>query len=73
LLHSRHANLGGMSMTTVSSSAIRAIGYNGSTLRVEFHNSGVYDHPGVPYELYARFMRSSSKGAFYNQYIRGRY
>jgi hypothetical protein len=63
----------GVSLIPVSSSAIRAIGYNGSTLRVEFHNSGVYDHPGVPYELYARFIRSSSKGAFYNMYIRGRY
>ena len=62
-----------MSMTPVSSSAIAAIGYDGYTLRVEFHNSGVYDHPGVPYAVYAGLMSASSKGAYYNQHIRGRY
>jgi len=62
-----------MSMTPVHSSAIRAVGYDGSTLRVEFHNTGVYDHPGVPYSVYRDFMNSSSKGAYYNVHIRGRY
>ena len=62
-----------MSMISVSSSAIAAIGYEGGTLAVEFHNSGTYYHPGVPYSLFARFMRSGSKGAFYNAYVRGWY
>jgi len=60
-------------MIPVTSSAIRAIGYDGYTLTVEFHNSGVYDHPGVPYEVYEGLMAASSKGAYYNRYIRGRY
>ena len=63
----------GMTLTPVSSSAIRAVGYDGYTLSVEFHNSGVYDHPGVPYEVYAGLMAASSKGVYYNRYIRGRY
>jgi hypothetical protein len=62
-----------MSMTPVSSSAIRAIGYDGSTLRVAFRNGGVYDHPGVPYSVYIGLMNASSKGSFYSRYIRGRY
>lgn len=55
------------------SSAIYAIGYNGSTLAVIFHESGQYDHPGVSESVYRRFINSSSKGRFYNEYIRGRY
>lgn len=62
-----------MTLTPVNSSAIRAVGYDGYTLSVEFHNSGVYDHPGVPYDVYAGLMAASSKGAYYNRYIRGRY
>ena len=32
-----------------------------------------YDHPGVPYSVYVEFMNASSKGAYYNQHIHGRY
>lgn len=62
-----------MSMISVSSSAIAAIGYEGGTLAVTFHNSGTYYHHGVPYGLFQRFLRSGSKGAFYNAYVKGRY
>lgn len=62
-----------MSMISVSSSAIRAIGYEGGTLAVRFRNSGTYYHHGVPYELFERFLHSGSKGSFYNYYIKGRY
>ena len=62
-----------MSLIPVSSSAIRSIGYDGYTLAVVFRNSGRYDHPGVPYEVYAGLMQASSKGRYYNRYIRGRY
>ena len=60
-------------LTPVNSSAIRAVGYDGYTLTVEFHTGRTYDHPGVPYAVYADLMRASSKGAYYNQNIRGRY
>jgi hypothetical protein len=62
-----------MTLTYVSSSAIRAIGYDGHTLVVVFHNSGRYDHPGVPEYIYRDLMNSYSKGSYYNEHIRGRY
>lgn len=57
----------------VDSSAIAAVGYDGYTLTVQFHTGRTYDHPGVPYSVYAGLMQASSMGAFYNGYIRGRY
>ena len=60
-------------LTEVDSSAIRAVGYEGGTLTVEFHSGRIYDHPRVPYSVYDGLMRASSKGAYYNLYIRGRY
>jgi hypothetical protein len=60
-------------MISVSSSAIAAIGYEGGTLYVTIHTGRTYPHPGVPYPVYAAFMHASSKGAFYNRHIRGRY
>jgi hypothetical protein len=62
-----------MTLTLVNSSAIRAVGYDGHTLTVEFHTGRIYDHPGVPYSVYAGLMRASSMGAYYNRHIRGRY
>lgn len=62
-----------MSMISVSSSAIAAIGYAGGILRVLFHNGRAYDHPGVPYQVFHGLLHASSKGAYYTRYIRGRY
>ncbi|MBI2929673.1 MAG: KTSC domain-containing protein [Verrucomicrobia bacterium] len=63
-----------MSMILVNSSAIRAVGYDGYTLAVQFHTSDtVYTHTGVPYSVYAGLMQAGSKGAFYNLHIRGKY
>jgi len=60
-------------LAAVSSTAIRAVGYDGSTLTVLFVSGRIYDHPGVPYSVYEALMRASSKGAYYNRYIRGKY
>jgi hypothetical protein len=60
----------------VSSSAIRAIGYDSFRMRlaVVFTTSDtVYVHPGVPLSVYLGLMRAPSKGTYYNQHIRGRY
>ena len=62
-----------MSLIPVDSSAIRSVGYDGYTLVVVFHNSGRYDHPGVPEYIYRGLMSASSMGRYYNQNIRGRY
>ena len=53
--------------------AIRAVGYDGHTLTVEFHTGRIYDHLGVSYQVYVEFMNAPSMGAYYNRYIRGRY
>ena len=55
----------------VNSSAIRAVGYDGYTLTVEFHSGRTYDHPSVSYSVYVEFMNAPSMGAYYNRYIRG--
>ena len=60
-------------LIAVNSSAIRAVGYDGSTLTVEFHTGKTYDHPGVPYSVYLGLMQASSMGAYYNANIRGKY
>ena len=62
-----------MSMIPVRSSAIRAVGFDGSTLRVEFRSGRVYDHPHVPESVYRGLMSASSKGWYYSRNIRGKY
>jgi KTSC domain len=63
-----------VSLISVNSSAIAAIGYENGTLAVLFHTSDtVYIHHGVPYTVYAGLMHAASMGAFYNRFIRGRY
>jgi hypothetical protein len=61
-----------MVMIPVSSSAIRAVRFDGHKLTIEFNGGRFYDHPGVPCEVYAELM-ASSKGRYYNRHIRGRY
>ena len=63
-----------MKMIAVSSSAIRAVGYDGHMLGVQFHSSSrVYTLPGVPQEVYRRLMQAGSKGSYYHQFIRWRF
>ena len=63
-----------MTLISVQSSAIRAIGFDGQTLYVLFWTSNtIYSHPGVPYSVYVGLMQASSKGWYYNAHIRGRY
>lgn len=64
-----------MEMQGINSRAIQAIGYDfvSRRLRIRFVQGDTYDFCGVPQELYERFMRSDSKGQFYNDYIRDRY
>lgn len=63
-----------MALIPVSSSSIREVGYNGSTLAVRFHTSDtIYTHPRVPYSVYLGLMRAESMGAYYNKHIRGKF
>ena len=61
-------------MMPVDSSSIRAVGYDGYSLFVQFHSSDtIYEHHGVPYSVYQELMQAWSMGAYYNRYIRGKY
>ena len=62
-----------MTMISVNSTAIAAVGYDGYTLTVEFNGGRAYDHPGVPEWVYHEFMSAPSMGAYYNRHIRGKY
>jgi hypothetical protein len=62
-----------IALIPVDSSAIRAVGYFGGILTVEFTSGRTYHHPGVPYWVFAGLLLASSKGAFYNAYVKGRY
>jgi len=60
-------------MIPVDSKAIRAVGYDGYTLTVEFHSGRIYNHHGVPEAVFHGLMNAAFLGAFYNHHIRGRY
>lgn len=60
-------------MPYVNSSAISRIEWDNGTLSIWFHESGRYDYPGVPESVYEAFLRSESKGTFYNDHIKDRY
>jgi hypothetical protein len=60
-------------MIRVSSSWIRAVGYDGSTLYVECKTGETYPHPGCPYYHFEGMLHASSVGRYYNQHIRGKY
>ena len=62
-----------MTLIHLNSSAIRAVGYDGYTLTVLFHNGRIHDHPGVPYSVFMELVNATSHGTYYNRNIRGRY
>ncbi|ELS01212.1 hypothetical protein Xen7305DRAFT_00009140 [Xenococcus sp. PCC 7305] len=64
-----------MNMIPVRSSAICAIGYDSLTRRMQinFHDSGTYTFCRVPQRIFDGFLSASSKGTYYNRYIRDRY
>ncbi len=61
-----------MKMVPVKSSVIDSIGYESQTSRltVVFRDGHVYDFHLVPTHVYEEFLRSSSKGEFFNRYLR---
>ena len=62
-------------MPLVSSTAITRIEYNEFTreLLVTFTSGNTYTYYGVPRDVYERFLHASSKGQFFNDYIKDRY
>ena len=64
-----------MEMIRVNSSAISAVGYDFSTLRMQirFQQGHTYTYCGVPQSLFDNLLRSSSKGMYYDRYIKDKY
>lgn len=59
----------------VASSNIASAGYDApsETLEVEFQNGTVYQFYNISQELYDQFIGASSKGQFFNIYIKNAY
>ena len=64
-----------MQMIPVSSSAISAIGYDQSTMRmyITFKQGHTYAFCRVPQHIFDGLLSSGSKGTYYDNHIRGRY
>ena len=62
-----------MNMIPVNSSNLYAVGYDGSTLRIQFHSGGIYDYVGVPESVYNGLMNASSKGSYHAANIKNVY
>jgi hypothetical protein len=64
-----------MDMIIVRSSAIRAVGYDPKSQRmcIAFVEGHSYDFCRVPSSIFDGLLRASSKGGYYNQYIKDRY
>lgn len=60
-------------LTPVTSSNVKAIGYDNGTLFVEFHGSGTYRYEKVPRELYDDFLAAESAGRFFAANVRGKF
>jgi hypothetical protein len=62
-----------LALIPVQSTAIRAIGYFGGVLTVEFTSGRVFDHPGVPLRMFLEFLADPCKGRYYKARIRGKF
>ena len=64
-----------MESTAVSSTTLASVAYDGARklLELEFCSRAVYQYFGVPAAVHTGLLRSSSKGAYFNEVIRDRY
>lgn len=64
-----------MKRQTVSSSNLRAVGYDEKTrtLEVEFRNNRIYKYAGVPEIIFKSLMNASSHGKFLHAQIKDRF
>jgi hypothetical protein len=62
-------------MIHVKSSAISAVGYDaqGHRMKITFVQGHTYDFCGVPQHVFDGLLRASSKGIYYNDYVKDRY
>jgi hypothetical protein len=56
-----------------ASSSVASIGYSPGTLEVQFRSGAVYRFFEVPRAIYESFLAAPSKGAFFNESVKGRF
>ncbi|OGI29987.1 MAG: hypothetical protein A2287_04355 [Candidatus Melainabacteria bacterium RIFOXYA12_FULL_32_12] len=60
-----------MNRTSVNSSNIRSIGYEGMILEIEFHNNTVYQYFHIPEIIYKNLMAATdSHGQYFDEHIK---
>jgi hypothetical protein len=64
-----------MNLVSVTSSNLRAIGYDVSTqtLTISFIKSGVYEFYKIPDSTHSALMNAYSKGTYFDRNIKGRF
>jgi hypothetical protein len=64
-----------MKRTSVESSSLAAVGYDGeiSTLELQFRNGHCYQYFAVPQRVFQGLLAAPSKGAYVNKHIKGRF
>ena len=61
-----------MNRTPVSSSNLKAVGYDATEqiLEIEFLNGSAYQYFNVPQAMYLGMMRAGSRGGFLDKYVK---
>lgn len=59
-----------MTMIPVNSSNIAAVGYDGTTLVIDFHSGREYAYYGVPASIYQALLAAPSHGKYHVQNIK---
>lgn len=64
-----------MKRISVHSSNLASVGYDPilRDLEIAFHSGGIYQYSGVPESIYQGLLSASSKGTYFNSYIKDRY
>lgn len=57
----------------VKSSNLKSVGFDSNVLEIEFLDGGVYQYFDVPTDVYHLLMNASSKGIFFDKFIKGHY
>lgn len=62
-----------MVMRPISSSNLRAVGFENGTMRILFHSGGLYEYYNVPDSAYRGLVSAGSAGSYFHSFIKGRY
>ncbi len=62
-----------MKRILVTSSNLKAVGYESEIMEVEFLNGNVYEYSEIPKKLHEGLIAAPSQGKYYNQYIKGQF